>query len=53
MHADKIYRNRENVRYCKKHQIRQSGPRLGRPPKVTPKNAETLKAAKQQARQAG
>lgn len=32
--ADKIYRNRENLGYCKEHGIRLSGPRLGRPPKV-------------------
>ena len=31
--ADTIYRNRDNRRYCKKHGIRLSGPRLGRPPK--------------------
>lgn len=30
--ADRIYRNRENLAYCKKHNIRLSGPRLGRPP---------------------
>jgi len=30
--ADKIYRNRDNLLYCKKHRIRLSGPRLGRPP---------------------
>lgn len=29
--ADTIYRNRENLRYCEKHGIRLSGPRLGRP----------------------
>jgi hypothetical protein len=29
--ADKTYRNRENLRFCKKHGIRLSGPRLGRP----------------------
>jgi len=29
--ADKIYRNRENLRYCKELGIRLSGPRLGRP----------------------
>ena len=51
VHADKIYRNRENRGYCKKHQIRLSGPKLGRPPKVTEANACLLKAAKQQARQ--
>jgi len=29
--ADKTYRNRENLRFCKEHGIRLSGPRLGRP----------------------
>jgi hypothetical protein len=29
--ADKTYRNRENIAFCKKHGIRLSGPRLGRP----------------------
>lgn len=29
--ADQIYRNRENLRFCKEHGIRLSGPRLGRP----------------------
>ena len=31
--ADKIYRNRENLRYCKERGIRLSGPSLGRPKK--------------------
>ena len=31
--ADKIYRNRENLRFCKVHGIRLSGPALGRPKK--------------------
>ncbi len=31
--ADKIYRNRENLRYCKEHGIRQQGPAQGRPHK--------------------
>ena len=30
--ADKLYRTRENLAYCKKHGIRMSGPKLGRPP---------------------
>ncbi|MDD3921166.1 MAG: IS5 family transposase [Eubacteriales bacterium] len=30
--ADKIYRNRVNLQFCKEHGIRLSGPRLGRPP---------------------
>ena len=36
--ADRIYRNRANRSYCKEHGIRLSGPRLGRPPKVTDKD---------------
>ena len=31
--ADKIYRNRKNLGYCKEHGIRMSGPALGRPKK--------------------
>lgn len=31
--ADKIYRNRENIQFCKLHHIRFSGPPLGRPAK--------------------
>ena len=31
--AFKIYRNRENLRFCKEHGIRLSGPALGRPKK--------------------
>ena len=31
--ADKIYRNRENLNYCREHGIRLSGPALGRPKK--------------------
>jgi hypothetical protein len=33
VHADKIYRTRENLRFCKRHGIKLSGPPLGRPPK--------------------
>lgn len=51
VHADKIYRNRENLRYCKKHGIRLSGPKLGRPKKQTEANAAELKAEKQRERQ--
>lgn len=29
--VDQIYRNRENRKYCKDHDIRMSGPKLGRP----------------------
>lgn len=31
--ADQIYRTRENRRFCQEHQIRLSGPKLGRPKK--------------------
>ena len=31
--ADMAYRNRENLRFCKEHGIRLSGPRLGKPSK--------------------
>ena len=51
VHADQIYRNRENRRYCKKYGIRLSGPPLGRPKEVTTENAERLKQEKQQHRQ--
>jgi len=33
--ADRIYRNRTNLAFCKTHGIRLSGPKLGRPPKIT------------------
>ena len=36
--ADKIYRNRDNLAYCKEHHIRLSGPALGRPKKDTVPN---------------
>jgi IS5 family transposase len=51
VHADRIYRTRDNLRFCKKHGIRLSGPRLGRPPKQTHENAARLKAEAQLARQ--
>jgi len=31
--ADKIYRNRENLNFCKTNGIKMNGPKLGRPPK--------------------
>ena len=51
VHADKIYRTRDNRHYCKVMGIRLSGPPLGRPKKVTESNAEQLKQAKKQHRQ--
>lgn len=51
VHADKLYRTRNNLRYCKSKGIRLSGPRLGRPPTVTPENVDRLKAEAKRARQ--
>jgi len=51
VHADKIYRTRYNLRYCKKHGIRISGPKLGRPPKQTEQNKAKLAVDKKIARQ--
>ena len=51
VHADQIYRNRENRRYCKKYKMRLSGPKLGRPPKQTEENKDKIKALKKLARQ--
>lgn len=48
VHADKIYRNRENLKFCRKNGIRLSGPALGRPPKLT---EPEMKAAQKIARQ--
>jgi hypothetical protein len=50
--ADKIYRNRVNRTFCKNHNIRISGPRLGRPPKETDKSTlyqERLDSSKRNA----
>jgi IS5 family transposase len=51
VHADKIYRTRDNRHFCKKNGIRLSGPALGRPKKVTESNKEELQAIKRQQRQ--
>ncbi|WP_443670007.1 transposase [Heyndrickxia coagulans] len=40
--ADKIYRNRNNLAYCKSLGIRLSGPRLGRPSKTEDKTLERV-----------
>ena len=45
VHADRIYRNRENRAWCKERGIRISGPPLGRPP------ANVSKAKKKQAKE--
>ena len=39
--ADKLYRNWDNLSYCKLHGIRLSGPRLGRPKKVVAADKKT------------
>lgn len=39
--ADKIYRNRKNLRFCKEHGIRLSGPALGRPKKNPDEDRKT------------
>jgi len=48
VHADKIYRTRENRHYCKANGIRLSGQPLGRPKIPTAENAEQLKREKKQ-----
>ena len=40
--VDKIYRNRKNLRYCKDHGIRLSGPALGRPKKNPTEDRKTV-----------
>jgi hypothetical protein len=51
VHADTIYRTRENLAYCKERGIRLSGKPLGRPKKETVENQEALRAQKKQRRQ--
>jgi len=43
VHADHIYRNKRNRKYCKERSIRLSGPKLGRPTQ----NEERLKVEKE------
>ena len=47
VHADKIYRNRNNIKFCKDYGIRLSGPRLGRPPKLSSKKHQQQKQSRQ------
>jgi IS5 family transposase len=44
VHADKIYRTRENREYCEERGIRLSGPPLGRPLARTEENKQVLRA---------
>lgn len=48
VHADHIYRNRENLSFCKERGIRLSGKPLGRPRKKTEDNKDELLALKKQ-----
>lgn len=47
VHVDKIYRNRKNIKFCKEHGIRLSGPPLGRPPKDLSIRKVSRKVARQ------
>ena len=47
VHADKIYRNRRNIQFCKERGIRLSDPALGRPPKDLSKRMASRKQARQ------
>ena len=51
VHADNIYRTRENRGYCNDKGIRLSGSPLGRPRQVTESNKRQLEQAKQMQRQ--
>jgi len=48
--ADKIYRNRQTLSFCKEHGIRLSGPRLGKPPKDQQLSRQLKKQEYQDAR---
>ncbi len=50
VHADHIYRTRENRQDCHSKGIRLSGPPLGRPRKINETNAEQVKHDQQQGR---
>ncbi|MBW1922860.1 MAG: transposase [Deltaproteobacteria bacterium] len=51
VHADRIYRTRENLRCCKERHIRLWRPRLGRQPNVTRENENRLRMQALEARQ--
>lgn len=40
--GDKLFRNHDNIKFCREHGIHLSGPRLGRPPKETDKKQRRL-----------
>ena len=47
--ADKIFRTRENLAWCKERGIRLNGPRLGRPPKERQEYLDALKLEREEA----
>lgn len=47
--ADKIYRTRDNLKYCTKHNIHMNGPKLGRPPKDKELYAQQCKDERREA----
>lgn len=47
VHADKIYRTRANIKWCKERGIRLSGPPLGRPSQDPERKAELKKQAQE------
>lgn len=47
VHADKIYLNRENRKFCDGNDIRLSGPKLGKPPKDKEKRKRQRKQQRQ------
>lgn len=49
--ADKLYRTRENLQYCKSKGIRLSGPRLGRPSHSEEKQKEQVRLERQDSRE--
>lgn len=51
VHADRIYRNLDNRKFCQANGIRMSGPALGRPKKPTATNGAELAAERAQAYQ--
>ena len=50
VHADTIYRTRENREWCKEHHIRLSGPPLGRPVSTAGIEKKLLRARRKQER---
>jgi IS5 family transposase len=50
--GDKVYRNHDNIKYCKERGIILSGPRLGRPPKEPDKKQRQLERSFEKIRNA-